>query len=316
MHNNFKRLGALSVAAALVASSVAPAYAGILTSKSVQLSNQNLGSTGVNYKFTVDPSSTTAIQQIWIDFGTAEDGTGAITGFSTAAATQAVTGLGTGWVIDNTGSANHLVKLTNTTAQAAPAGTTAFTIDLGALTNSSVAGTYKANITTFSDAGTTQIDADPVSFVNQNSSVTVTGSLGQTLTFALSATAVSLGTLNPDAAVSTGTPSITTTVSTNAANGYDLYVAGNTLTNGNAQTIPFVADGSVTGSVSEFGISVTGGGAAFANDQGFAAQTKIAGRTAPISGDAHVVTYKADVSATQAPGTYTSVSNYVATGRF
>lgn len=288
--------------------------------KSVTLSNQNRSNaannpgTSVQYTFSMTGQSTTAVKRFEFQFQDAQGTDGCSVGQSTAAAAfGTTTGLGgLTWTVDNTGSAICLVKFTNATGNAANA---AFTFRVDGITNATALGTDFVKVTTFdaTSAGTL-LDQDTVAYVIADSTIQVTASVNETLTFSLSTTAVSLGTLSTGA-VASGTGNMS--VATNAASGYDVNAAGSTLTRG-AATIPFVADGTVTAGASEYGISVTtcGAGATCTSGDLGMPQNGLITRATPTSGDTHTVTYEASITAAQAAGSYTSNISYVAVGKF
>lgn len=335
-----KRVSALTMAAVLTVAVVAPSAAtaaGSISAKSVTLGNSDR-SASTTYNFKMTASTATAIKCITFTPTTTQGGATAPTGFTGASATLAAnSGIGTGFTASNTASVLKVTSTTNATAPSAGA-----TINFAAVTNPSVSsqgngGPYFFKIATFSDSAcATALDADDIAFTiadsttaNQNTTVAVNGSLGETLTFALTSGAPSV-TLSPVLNAFSATPSTATTgfsVTTNAANGYNVSAIGTTLTAG-SNTIPFVTDGAVTASVSggssEYGLTTstcgTGGTATCtyngSSDQGVATQQTLVARTTPVNGDASVETYKAAVSPTQPTGNYQSNITYIATGLF
>lgn len=136
-----------------------------------------------------------------------------------------------------------------------------------------------------------------------------------TLIFSVSTTSLSLGTITPSGVRSAAH---TMTVTTDLTRGYVIIAqADHTLQSG-ANTIPFVADGTVTAGSAEYGARFSGGlGSHPAGDIGLPALTTVTSYNDNVgSGDTTTATYKASASPATPPGTYSSTTTYIATATF
>lgn len=135
------------------------------------------------------------------------------------------------------------------------------------------------------------------------------------LTATLSANAVSLGTLSPNAVSSA---SQTLTVSTNAPAGYTTTIAEDGELRSGGNDINDVADGAVSVSSEEYGIR-TSGTAGQMNNADTAitavAQNAAASSTAAV-GEQTTITYKASVSANTAYGDYSHSVTFTTTANY
>ncbi|EDK72488.1 hypothetical protein TM7_0382 [candidate division TM7 genomosp. GTL1] len=214
---------------------VAPAHAALSTS-SLGLSDPRPSQTA-QYTLTSSGFNTgQTIGCIEVDLGTAVDGSGSISGLNTSASTfvsQSITASGT-WTVSNTGSANHQLRLTNTTPVAPQSGSQ--TAVWGVVTNGNTADTaYYGKVTTYTtNACSTPVDTTAVQFIYTNGTA-VSATVDATLSFAVAGTS-SGGTCNgattnvtttantvPFGTVTTGSNKIGSqnlTVTTNAGNGY------------------------------------------------------------------------------------------------
>lgn len=333
------RVANLTLAAVMaVAVSAQGVSAGTLTGSAptagVVLSNELSGQTGVQYTFNLAPATTASTIRCFTLQAQSPQGTNALPDSMSVsgAGGGTTTGLGgTTYTADVTGAATGLLKYTHATGSTP---TNPISLNVTGLTNptlpSGAQKTYFWLVKTFTDtacsapssAGT---DSGTMAFVitdASNSNVTVTGTLGQTLTMSLSTNALSFAS-NLSNTIQTVTGNFS--VSTNAVNGYAVYANGTTLTSG-SNTIPFTAGAMANGNVSAYGLNVStcpSGGSGVVtcrpSDFGVAtapATTKLVDRTAASSGDTATITYKAQAANTQAPGTYTSTINYIASGQF
>ncbi len=286
-------------------------YAAGMGDTSVTLTNQNPSETGVGYTFEFNPETTgSTIRRVEFQVGTTQGGTTVPTGMTTTGGSLGtVSGLSGTWTGD-LASTNGLMTITNSTGSTP---TNPVSVEFTGIDNSSVEGTYYFRISTYdADTGGNLIDQDDVAFPIESSTVTVSADVGQTLSFALSATSADLGTLS-DSAVSTDDHTLT--VSTNASGGYSLTGEGSTLTSG-SDTIPFVTDGTVTTGVSEYGVAFSGASGHPAGDQDLSTATTVASSTGPTSNATTTATYKASIDASQPAGSYTSAITYIATATF
>jgi hypothetical protein len=317
---NLKRLGLIALAFLLATVLGATSLlAATLGNVKVTLTNQNASATSVGYSFVINPTTTaTTIKGVKVVFGTTEGGSTVPTSMSTTGAAFGTTSLGGGAWTAGSFTTNGTMSFTNSTGSTP---TNPVSFNFTGITNSNTNGTYFAQITTYSDTGlASPIDQDDVAFVIAPSTVTVTGSVNETLTFSLSATSVSLGTLSTGA-VGTGTGNLT--VATNAANGYGVNVSGSTLTRG-TDTIPFVTSGTaVAAGTAGYGLRVSScaAGASCSSTQDIgstltAGVTDLISRTSTTTGDTSTIQYRASINSTSPAGAYSSSISYVAVGKF
>jgi hypothetical protein len=306
------------MALAISVTGAAATYAAGMGAKSVTLTNQNASATTVGYSFKINPATTgSTIKRVEVQFGTVQGNTTVPTSMTTTgAAVGSITGLTGTWT--GTFTTNGLLSIANATGSTP---TNPVTIPFTGITNSSATGTYFARITTYdATTGGSQIDQDDVAFVIAPSTVTVTASVNETLTFSLGATSVALGALSTGS-VSTGTGSMT--VATNAANGYGVNASGTTLTKG-SDTIPFVTDGTpVAAGTAGYGLRVSAcaSGATCSSVQDIGSGlvsgiTDLIARTNPTTGDTSTITYRASINGGTPAGNYSSTVSYVAVGKF
>lgn len=233
----FAALAIIVFAAALVPFNFVSAAG--LTSASLGLGDSR-PSQVAQYTLTASGFSTgTTIGCIEVDLGTSADGTGAVSGLSTASSTfvsQTITATGT-WTVSNTASADHKLRFTNVTPVAPQSG--AQTAVWGAVTNGNTADTsYFGVVKTYTtDACSTPVDNVTVKLI-YTSGQAVTIGVDPTLTFtvagAASSTVCNGATSNVTTTATTiplGTPTVSAnnigvqnlTVTTNAGNGYTVY---------------------------------------------------------------------------------------------
>lgn len=261
--------------------------------------------------------------------------------------TGVTTGLGTntGWT-NNTATAGKL-RITQTNA-VAPSGVVS--VPWTAVTNPSTTNTtFYLRMTTYSDTAWTNALDTGVIAVSTANAITVTASVDESLTFctgtsgitssscaSATGSSVSLGTLTPSTS-GTGTSQIG--VTTNASTGYVITYNGILPTSG-GNTIASIgaAATSPTQGTSQFGMNMV----ANTVPSSFGANPAGAGSANPVTalnttnqysftagaatnavsqGSADgfrlfTVSYLANVSGTQAPGTYTTVLTYVCTATF
>lgn len=309
------------------------ASAAQITGRSVVVGSSVAGAS-TTYLFTFTVPSATVIKSA--EFIACTTAVGACTtpdGFSASSSTLTAqpTNLGdaSGWLVDN-GAAGSL-RLNKSANSAAPTG--AQTVGFSSVTNPSATNaTFFLRIATYSDdAWTTPIDTGAVA-ASTAGQITVTASVGETLTFTLASATVGLGTLSTSA---TGTGTSSMTVATNALSGYSVNYSGTTLMSG-SNTI--TALGSPTASTmdsKQFGINLvanatpaigsnksgTGIGAPTA-DYGtadlfkFVSGDTIASAAAPTNSNVYTVSYIANIDGATAPGAYSTVLTYTATANF
>lgn len=197
--------------------------------------------------------------------------------------------------------------------------------------NPTTPGSYTTTISgTFGDAGDITVN------ILTSNQVDITATVPQSLTFSISDTSISFGTLTAVAArYASGTASGDTSeieahnviVGTNASNGYTMTVGGSTLTSG-ANTITAIGAVSSSSAVGteQFGLRMTATGgigavsapyaaAGFAFDSGAFPDT-IATASGASSNTTYSARYIANITASTEAGSYTGAVTYVATANF
>lgn len=312
----------------------APVSAAQITSRSLTLGS-SAASTVTTYQFSFTvPTTGTIVKSIAADICTTASGTCTKpTGFANNSSTLASqpTGLGdaTGWTVST--STDGSLRASKTGNATTPSGSQSIT--WGNVTNPSATNsTFFARITTYSDASwTTAVDTGTVASSTAGQ-VTVSASVGETLSFTLAAQSVDLGTLT---ASSTGSGTSTMSAATNAGSGYSITVNGSTLTAG-LNTITALAAKTASSQGSEqFGLNLkdnaapnvgsevsgSGSGAASTNyntaDQyRFVSGDTVASAAAATNTNTYTVSYIANVTASTEPGSYSTVLTYIATANF
>jgi hypothetical protein len=326
------------------------ANAAQITSRKVTLGNSAASASTTYTLSTAALPSATPVQSL--ELVACTTASGACTpapGFTSvgSATTGITTGLGTntGWT-NNTSTAGKL-RITNTNA-IAPSG--AVSVPWTSVTNPSATNTtFYLRMTTYSDAAwSTPIDAGVIAVSTANQ-ITVTASVDESLTFCTgtsgitssscsgaTGSSVALGTITPSTS-GTGTSQIG--VTTNAGTGYVITYNGTLPTSG-ANTIASIGASatSPTQGTSQFGMNMVANtvpssfgsnpaGAGSANPVAALNTTNQYSFTAGSATNAvsqgsadgfrqFTVSYLANVSGTQAPGTYTTVLTYVCTATF
>jgi hypothetical protein len=272
--NSLKRPAALFAAAALLVGAAAPlalkspsaeAAQVSLTSRSIQMSDSAPSATAVKYKLTMQ--TTQAMQSFVVDFCGDSPLIGltctAPTGFATGSATLTANGT---WSIVATASQ---WKFTNTASQAAGS----FTLEVNGITNPSTTGTFYARVLTYSNAGYgTYVSASSPGNYNDyggialstTTPISITAKVQETMTLCTSGgTAATMPTptagftgLNcagftaPAITLGGGTNydvidsssiyrrSAWSQISTNATNGYAIYMRANNLCGGGLTKAP------------------------------------------------------------------------------
>lgn len=228
-------------AVAMVAGNVLSAYAAVLTSASLSLSDPRT-TQSASYTFQASNFSATA-RCITLEFNTAADGSGSVpTGMTTTGASLSASGTmitEASWTPDFT--ANGLLELTFATGETpANAGTLIFT----SITNGSTeATTYFALFNTYSDTGcTTAVDEVVVAFVFSDGEL-VSLTVDPTLTFTVNTVSGGVSVNGTNTTVASGATgidygnSVTSSangvsahrldVTTNADGGYVVYIRHN-----------------------------------------------------------------------------------------
>ncbi|MFO0862387.1 MAG: hypothetical protein U0516_01540 [Candidatus Saccharibacteria bacterium] len=324
-----------------------------ITGRKVTLSNSAGAATGVQYDLVTAavPTSGTIIKSLELVACTTASGTCTTpSGFSASSSTLASTptGLGgnAGFTV-NTGTAGKL-RIANSGNATTPSGAVA--VSWGGVVNPTATNTtFYLRMTTYSDAAwTTAIDSGTIA-VSTASQITVTASVDELLTFCTgtsgitstscagaTGSSVALGTVTT-ATTGTGTSQIG--VTTNASSGYVITYNGTLPTSG-ANTIASIGASatSPTQGTSQFGMNMkantvpttfganpAGAGSAnpvtalnTTNQYSFTAgsPTNAVSQGTADGFRLFTVSYLANVSGTQAPGTYTTTLTYVCTPTF
>jgi hypothetical protein len=197
--------------------------------------------------------------------------------------------------------------------------------------NPTTPGSYTTTIGgAFGDAGDITVN------ILTSNQVNITATVPQSLTFSISDTSISFGTLTAvSARYASGTGSGDTSeieahniiVGTNAANGYTMTVAGNTLTSGGNTILPIGAANTASAvGTEQFGLRMTaaGGSGAVAAPYaaaGFAFDTAafpdtVATSTGASANTTYSVRYIANITANTEAGSYTGAVTYVATANY
>lgn len=310
------------------------ASAAQITDRSVELgSSAPSASTTYDFTFTL-PTTGTIIKSVEIKAcQEAAGGCTAATGFSGTSATLGgqPTGMGdgTGWTETSTATALRIANATNATT---PSG--AATVSFASVQNPSTTGTFYLQITTFtsSDWTTGATDTGTIA-ASTATTVNVTASVNETLTFSIAGSPVTLGTLTTSAA---GTDTSTFTVGTNASTGYSVTYAGSTLTSGSDTIDALAANSGSSAGTEQFGINLvanngtptvgsdvsgSGTGAAetnydTANSYRFVSGEAIASASAATAENVFTVSYIANIATNTPAGAYSTDINYVATANF
>jgi hypothetical protein len=320
---------------------VQPAYAGLLSSASIQLSDSRPSQAATSYLATFTPSGVTSIKCVKILFATAADMTGgAPSGMVVSSSVKGTfVNLTAGsWTLNN-GTAGTLLY-TNGSGEATVASPTS--IQTTTITNTSLS-TFYAQVSTFTntDCATGPVDQSNVIALVTVAGVTTTVTVSPTISFSIvdygsavngsgdtgpkttTSTTIPFGTV---AAGATSWGSQTLTISTNGAHGYTLYTRYSAaMADAASDTI---RDQSGTpSSGNSFDASTSQSSLAYTTDAGgsynFGGTNKWAGfsasnvainaKTAAINSDATHVEYKIGISNVQPPGTYSTVIAYTAT---
>jgi len=180
------------------------------------------------------------------------------------------------------------------------------------------------------DSGQTPIDSQQVAIdIIADDQVTVAAGVAPTITVSLSSNSIDLGTLSDSLVSQDG---ITSTVTTNSANGYSSTVYyDNTLTSAGADTISDTAGGDIVAGTEEFGVSTSDSGntitvwspAACTDTASTSDATALttspqafAAATGAVSSEATTLCFLASITGTTEAGTYTNTVTLVTTGLF
>lgn len=328
----------MAVLSFLVAPSGASA-AGNISGESTSLSNPTISQTAVTYTLDMDLTSASLIRCIRADFGTAADGTGAVTGMDVPTPATSFGGdfvpTPASWT--TTFTVGTSLWQSTLVAGETPASASDRTIVISGVTNGSTADEYFVLVTTFSDAAcTTSVDTLGQSAFALTQGVTVSATVDPTLTFTVDSTTCNLGTLT---ATTTGFCSHTMTAASNATSGYAIsYIASATLTSPASDSITENGGTAVANSIGneQFGLNLVANttptvGAAPSGDAGgvpaanyntadsFAFNTSgatVATATAPTTNTVFTVSYIANITSATEAGLYTKTQTYNITATY
>jgi hypothetical protein len=344
-----QRFMSLVLALAVVAFAVpfTVAEAASITSASDTMSSLTVSATSTHtIRFTTPTGANNNTDTIIITFpsdfnftsktiGTVTFTHGASTGLESTE-TLAAAPSATSWGAVFSGAQNRILTLTAPSdgtgaAVLAPNDKVIITYDSSNSINPSTPGSYVTTISgTFGDSGDITVN------ILTSNQVDITATVPQSLTFSISDTSISFGSLTAVAArYASGTASGDTSeveahnviVGTNAANGYTMTVGGSTLTSG-ANTITAIGAANTASSVGteQFGLRMTASGGSgtvsapyaasgFAFDSGAFPDT-IATASGASANTTYSARYIANITASTEAGSYTGSVTYVATANF
>jgi hypothetical protein len=325
----------------------ASAEAAAITSASDTMSSLTVSATSTHaIRFTTPTGANQNTDTIIITFpsdfnftsktiGTVSFTHGATTGAETTE-TLAGAASATAWGAAFSGTQNRVLTLTAPTdgtgaAVLAPGDKIIISYDGTNSINPSTPGSYTIAISgAFGDSGDITVN------ILTSNQVDITATVPQSLTFSISDTSISFGTLTAVAArYASGTASGDTTeveahnviVGTNAANGYTMTVGGSTLTSG-ANTITAIGSSNTASSVGteQFGLRMTASGGTGAVQAPYAAAgfafdsaafpDIIASASGASANTTYSARYIANITANTEAGSYTGSVTYVATANF
>jgi hypothetical protein len=297
-------------------------------------------------RFTTPTGAATATSTIIITFPATYDFTGkstttisfthgASTGLET---TETLVGTATAgnWGVAFSGTANRILTLTPPTdgvgsAAVAPNDKVIITYSAASSTNPTSAGSYTAAISgVFGDIG------DVTNVILNNNQVNISGTVPQSITFTISTTTISFGTLSAVAAryaSSTGAGDSAEVeahniiAGTNATNGYTITATGTTLTYGSATINPIGSSNTAsTPTTEQFGLRATATGGTGAVSAPYAAAgfayattsfpSTLATAAGATTNTTYSIRYLANIAANTEAGVYTAAVRYVATANF
>lgn len=326
---------------------VRPVQAAALTGLSDTMTSLSINATSSHtMRFTTPTGASTTGQTIVITFPATYDFTAkAIAsvsfthGVSTGAEnteTLAASPSATAWGAVFSATANRTLTLTTPTdgvgaAVLAPNDKVIITYSSASSTNPSSAGSYTATVTTSpGDTG------DLTNVILNSNQVNISGTVPQSITFTISTTTISFGTLSAVAArfaSSTGSGDSTEVeghnivAGTNAANGYTITASGTTLTYSNFTINPIGSSNTASAvGTEQFGLraTATGGtgavsapyaaaGFAFATSSFPSTLATAAGATANTT---YSLRYITNITSNTEAGVYTANLSYIATSNF
>jgi secreted PhoX family phosphatase len=280
--------------------------------------------TSMSWATSNNQNSATSVQYAW-SFTTATNGTISKVTFSVPAATAgtatnvAVYGLGAGtWSGPTAGLITYTV-----TSPAAVSGGTPIYLSANGITNTSAAGGFSSQISTYI-SGPTLLDQGTANSITFGASNTATPmDMPETMTYTNDTSAFTLMPIPGGGAVS---QVINVTVNTNAATGYTLAIQATPLTNGTTTLSQMTTSGAGSLAVDQFAARATAAGCAtlaspYTSSKyvGYNTSTNasVASCATPTSGtDTVAMTNWIQVDSSAPAGTYTSTITYVVTPNY
>lgn len=327
------------------------ARAGTLTARKLTLSTSAVNTSGT-WTFEFTTSATTALNGVAFQVCDTPSGTCNIPGSWTNSGSAAgtITGIGTGFTLDNAAGFLRIKNNANATTVTNPV-----SIAFNTVTNPNSTGTFYVRITTYSgDDYTSAVDTGAVASSTANQ-ITLTGTVDESLTFCVGVTVTSncSSTTGPAAswiASSTFSSAVARTATsqfaaaTNAESGYAVTVSGSTLTCDStsspscspSQSISALASQTASSAGTEqfgfnlrantapatFGADKSGGSASVntnyntANQYRFVAGDTIASHTNTTDFTVFTAGYIANISALTEAGQYKTTLTFVCTPTF
>ena len=326
---------------------IAPAEAASLSSLSDTMTSLTISATSSHtMRFTTPSGTSVAGATIIITFPSNYNFTGkaissvsfthgATTG-TESTETLAASASATAWGAAFSGTQDRVLTLTVPTdgvgaAALAPSDKVIITYTSASSTNPSTPGTYTASISgSFGDVG------DMTNNILTSNQVNISGTVPQSLTFTISTTTISFGSLSAVAAryaSSTGSGDSSEVeahniiVGTNAANGYTMTASGTTLTYG-LNTINPIGSSNTASAVGteQFGLRATATGGSGAVSAPYAAAgfafattsfpSALATASAASANTTYSLRYIANITANTEAGIYAGAVTYIATANF
>jgi hypothetical protein len=323
------------------------AQAASLTGLSDTMTSLSVSATSSHtMRFTTPSGASSATSTIIITFPATYDFTGKSTttitfthGASTGLEnTETLNGVpsATNWGVVFSGTANRILTLTPPTdgvgaAAVAPNDKVIITYSAASSTNPTAAGSYTTSISgVFGDIG------DMTNVILNNNQVNISGTVPQSITFTISTTSISFGTLSAVAARFASSTAAgdaaeveahNIIAGTNAANGYTITATGTTLTYG-VSTINPIGSANTASAVGteQFGLRAVAAGGTGAVSAPYAAAgfayattsfpSTLATAAGATTNTTYSIRYLANIAANTEAGVYTAAVSYIATSNF
>ncbi len=315
--------------------SLQPVHAAALTTAYIRMSRQQGSVTsGISLTAFWKPASTATEAKFQIIFPDADDGlwcrtAGSLT-FATTTIDSASSPTASAGTCSQGSGASSYDTFDFTTADLTPA--TLYGVVITGNTAAIGTGAAGAHVTTMKTRTVTPTDIDTLNVSLRtiaDDQVSVTATVDPTLTVTLSTTtSVAFGTLD---VANVNQASMTSTVVTNAPNGYASTVLYDATLTASALTIPDASGGTIAPGGSEFGASTDDStsvdlaatsnscatGTGTYNATALTTSPQVFGSLGAATASAvTTLCFVAGISATQAPGSYTSTVTLVTTGKF